>query len=116
MLNQINAGRCKIEQVVSWMCDAPARVWDIVDKGRISVGYDADLVLVDMNKEDEIRNDNQVTKCRWSPWHGTRLQGWPVRTWVMGHTVFNQGSFDTTRFGTEAHYDHARGGYWATNP
>jgi len=114
MLNQANQGRCTIEQIVHWMCDAPARVWDIVGKGRIAVGYDADLVLVDMNKTAVIRNEEQQTKCGWSPWHGETLQGWPVRTWVRGHEVFRDGRFDESRGGAEAAYDHARGGYWRT--
>ena len=70
-------------------------MWDIVGKGRIAVGYDADLVLVDLERVAEIRNENQVTKCGWSPWHGERLTGWPVRTWVMGHEVFRDGEFHT---------------------
>jgi dihydroorotase len=114
MLNEVHGGRCTLEQVVRWMCDAPARVWDIVGKGRIEVGYDADLVLVDLNLNGEIRNEEQVTKCGWSPWHGTRLTGWPVRTWVMGRTVYNDGQFATEIRGQEAKFDHARGGYWAT--
>jgi dihydroorotase len=114
MLNEVNRGRCTLQQVVHWMCDAPARVWDIVNKGRIAVGYDADLVLVDMTRTEEVRNENQITKSGWSPWHGTRLTGWPVRTWVMGHEVFRDGSFNTDRMGREAQFDHSRGGYWAT--
>ena len=114
LLDQVHRGRCTLEQVVRWMCDAPARVWDLVDKGRIAVGYDADLVLVDLHKTAEIRNDEQQTKCRWSPWHGTTLTGWPVRTWVHGHTVFCNGRFDESHRGQEARYDHARGGYWGT--
>ncbi len=112
MLDQVHRGRCTIEQVVSWMCDAPARVWNIVNKGRIAVGYDADLVLVDQNKPMTIRNEEQQTKCRWSPWHGTTLVGWPVRTWVMGHQVFHDGQYDGSQLGSEAVYDHSRGGYW----
>ena len=114
MLDQVNAGRCTIEQVVQWMCDAPARVWDIVDKGRIAVGYDADLVLVDLDKTTTVQNGSQESKCGWSPWSGASLRGWPVRTWVMGNEVFNDGRFDSLAFGREAKYDHARGGYWAT--
>lgn len=114
MLNEVHQGRCRLEQVVSWMCDAPARVWDLVGKGRIERGYDADLVLVDLNKAQTIRNEEQETKCRWSPWHGQTLHGWPVRTWVMGHEVFREGKFDESRRGHEARYDHARGGYWKT--
>jgi dihydroorotase len=114
MLNEVNHGRCTLQQVVHWMCDAPARVWDIVRKGRIAVGYDADLVLVDLNLTQTVRNEQQITKCGWSPWHGAELTGWPVRTWVMGHEVFNMGRFNTDRCGQEARFDHARGGFWAT--
>lgn len=119
MLNEVNAGRCSLEQVVRWMCDAPARVWDIVDKGRIAVGYDADLVLVDMRLEQTVRNEEQLSKCGWSAWHGERLVGWPVRTWVMGHEVYRAGQADSQPYidknhrGRQAAFDHARGGYWA---
>jgi dihydroorotase len=114
LLDQVNRGRCQIEQVVSWMCDAPARVWDLVGKGRIAEGYDADLVLVDMQKTQVVRNADQQTKCGWSPWDGTELQGWPVRTWVRGQEVFRDGEFDQRVRGAEVLFDHMRGGYWAT--
>jgi dihydroorotase len=114
MLNEVHLGRSTLEQVVHWMCDAPARVWDVVGKGRIAVGYDADLVLVDLERCDEIRNERQITKCGWSPWHGTRLTGWPVRTWVLGREVYRDGAFLADGGGQEAQFDHARGGYWAT--
>ncbi len=114
MLNQVSLGHCTIEQVVHWMCDAPARVWDIRNKGRIDPGYDADLVLVDLNKSAVIRNETQETKSRWSPWHGTSLTGWPVRTWVMAQEVFRDGRIDDSIRGQEATYDHTRGGYWNT--
>jgi len=114
MLNQVHQGRCTLEQVVHWMCDAPARVWDIVDKGRITVGYDADLVLVDLERTTQVLNKDQQTKCGWSPWHGEELTGWPVRTWVLGHEVYRDGQFETDRLGQAVVFDHARGGYWAT--
>lgn len=115
LLNEVNHGRCTLSQVAHWMSDAPARVWDIVNKGRVAEGYDADLVLVDMTKEAEIRNEEQLTKCRWSPWHGNKLTGWPVRTWVGGKEVFRDGVVDDAVRGQEATYDHQRGGYWATS-
>ncbi|MEM6330138.1 MAG: dihydroorotase, partial [Planctomycetota bacterium] len=55
MLNEVHRGRVTLPQVVHWMCDAPARVWDIVGKGRIAEGYDADLVLVDLAKTETVR-------------------------------------------------------------
>lgn len=88
MLNEVNQGRCTIEQVVSWMCSAPANVWHIKNKGRIEVGYDADLCLVDMEREHTILDQNQVTKSQWSPWHRVTLRGKPIRTWVHGTQVY----------------------------
>ncbi|MEQ9411359.1 MAG: dihydroorotase [Fuerstiella sp.] len=105
MLDAVNQGRCSLPQVVSWMCAAPAEVWKLRNKGRIQVGADADLVLVDMNREQEIRNEDQVTKSGWSPWHGTILKGWPVRTLVRGRTVFHNGQFDESVRGAEVEFD-----------
>jgi dihydroorotase len=115
MLNEVHRGRCRLEQVVHWMCDAPARVWDIIGKGRIAVGYDADLVLVDLTLKRTIRNEDQLTKCGWSAWHGFELTGWPVRTWVRGREAFRDGKTADDIRGEEAQFDHARGGYWATD-
>lgn len=114
MLDSVNAGICSLESVVNWMCDAPARTWDLIDKGRIAEGYDADLVLINLHKKQTVRNETQETKCRWSPWKGVTLQGWAVRTLVGGKTVFLDGKFDDSVRGTEIQFDHARGGYWAT--
>lgn len=114
MLNEANHGRCTLQNLAAWMSDGPARIWDIAGKGRIEPGCDADLVLVDMAEEREVRNECQRTRCGWSPWHGTRLQGWPVRTWVGGRTVFAGGRVATEPLGRELVFDRELGGYWAT--
>jgi len=113
MLDAAHRGLCTLEQVVAWMCEAPARVWDIIGKGRIEEGCDADLVLVDLERQATIRNAEQITKCGWSPWDGVTLTGWPVRTWVMGGTAYAEGRLDAAYRGREARFDHTRGGYWA---
>ncbi|MEW4488236.1 dihydroorotase [Thalassoglobus sp. JC818] len=102
MLDAVNRGQCTLEQVVSWMCAAPARIWKIANKGEIREGFDADLVLVDLSRQETIRDENQLTKSKWSPWHGVELTGWPVRTWVNGQTVFQDGKVDETARGREA--------------
>ena len=114
LLNEVASGHCTIDQVVHWMCDGPARIWDMVGKGRIEVGYDADLVLVDPELRREVRKEDLWTRCGWSPWEGVHLTGWPVRTWVGGQTVFQDGQVDPEARGREIVFDHARGGYWAT--
>ena len=108
MLNQVNQGKCTIEQVVKWMCSGPAEIWNMKRKGRIEVGYDADLTLVDMDLTQTVLNENQETKCGWTPWHGDDLTGWPIATWVMGEQVFKivdgKSSFDDSRLGAEIEY------------
>lgn len=110
MLNEVNRDRCSLEQVVQWMCKAPADVWHIRNKGKIEVGYDADLTLVDMNRVHTVLDDQQITKCKWSPWHQTTLQGKPVRTWVLGQQVYlNDGekeTFNETFRGQPAEFSH----------
>ncbi|MFN8709368.1 MAG: dihydroorotase, partial [Planctomyces sp.] len=76
--------------------------------GAIREGYDADVVLVDLQKSITIRNEEQLTKCGWSPWHGTTLTGWPVRTWVMGQTVFCDGKVNDSVRGQEVTYNRNR--------
>ena len=88
MLNEVKSGRCSLEQVVKWMCTGPSQIWKMQRKGSIVVGNDADVVLVDLNMKREVINEQQQTKCKWSPWAGELLYGWAVRTWVMGQTVY----------------------------
>jgi len=119
MLNEVANQNFTIEQVVQWMCDAPARVWGITGKGRIVPGYDSDLVLVDPRMQRTVRDQDQFTKSRWSPWNGQTLTGWPVITWVAGRRVFDRrdgslGKFDEAVRGTKPIFDHSRGGYWQT--
>lgn len=108
ILNQVNQGRCSLSQVANWMSREPARIWNMKNKGQIVTGADADLVLVDMNLTREIVNENQHTKCGWSPWAGETLTGWPVRTWVMGREVYRlqdeTPQFDARRMGREIQY------------
>ena len=115
ILSRVVAGDCSIERVASWMCDAPARVWGIVGKGRIEPGYDADLVLVDLEKTRTVRDEEQITKSGWTPWHGETVTGWPVATFVGGRQVWSADSgFDDSMRGAKLAFDHERGGFWAT--
>jgi dihydroorotase len=107
MLDQVHRGRCQLQEVVQWMSEAPARVWGIAQKGRIAPGYDADLVLVDLEKTETVRDAQQLTKCGWSPWNGVSLTGWPVRTWVLGQEVFRDNAVDQRQRGREVEFEQA---------
>ncbi|NNJ26128.1 dihydroorotase [Alienimonas chondri] len=107
-----------VDRIAAAMCDAPARVWGLVGKGRLEDGYDADVCLVDPAESFTVRNEEQFTKNRWSPWDGETLTGRVVETFVGGNRVFSRSGGTATVNeairGRAVRCDHARGGFHAT--
>ncbi len=99
MLDRCHQGHCTLPDIARWMSEAPAELYQIRNKGRIQVGYDADLVLVDLQQRKTVTNGELFTKVNWSPYHGRTFQGWPVRTFILGETVFQDGQVDDSRRG-----------------
>jgi len=95
MLTQAMQGRCTIAQVAKWMSTAVARAYGIPNKGVIAPGYDADLVLVDLDTYHPVLRQELLTKCGWSPFEGWTLTGWPVLTIVGGQVVYERGKLYT---------------------
>lgn len=95
MLTAAMSGKCTIAQVVRWMSQGVAAAYSIPGKGAIAPGYDADLVLVDLNTYRPVRREELFTKCGWSPFEGWQLTGWPVTTIVGGEIVYHQGQLNT---------------------
>ena len=89
MLESVHRERCTLNQVVLWMSENPARVWNVDDRGFLRDGFHADLVLVDLHAEREIFDEHQHTKCGWTPWHGEKLRGTAVATYVSGREVWS---------------------------
>jgi len=90
MLTHAANGMCTIEDVVKWMSSNVAQCYNMIGKGRIEPGYDADLVLVNMNKFAKMDDQNAWTRVGWNPFHGRELTGWPVLTIVGGQAVFER--------------------------
>ncbi|NET72675.1 MAG: dihydroorotase [Sphaerospermopsis sp. SIO1G2] len=95
MLTSAQEGKCTVAQVVNWMSKAPAQAYSIPNKGEIKVGYDADLVLVDLNNYKTVNREEILSKCGWSPFEGWNLTGWPVTTIVGGEVVYDKGEVNT---------------------
>jgi dihydroorotase len=91
MLTAASQGRCTVAQVSQWMSRNVAIAYGIANKGEIRVGWDADLVLVDLNQHKPVLRQDLLTKCGWSPFEGWNLTGWPVITFVNGEVVFEHG-------------------------
>lgn len=101
MLDQASKGLCSLQDVVRWTGENPYKLYGVKNKGAVLAGYDADLVLVDLNLEKEVCRENLWTKVRWSPYEGMRLKGWPCYTLVRGHVVFKDGVIDESFRGEE---------------
>ena len=95
MLTQAVEGRCTVAQVSHWMSTAVAKAYQIPNKGAIAPGYDADLVLVDLDNYHPVKREELQTKCGWSPFEGWNLTGWPVVTIVGGQVVYERGKLST---------------------
>ncbi|MCC5649394.1 dihydroorotase [Nostoc sp. XA013] len=95
MLTAAMEGKCSVAQVVNWMSKNVAVAYGIPNKGAIAPGYDADLVLVDLNTYSPVRREELLTKCRWSPFEGWNLTGWAKTTIVGGEIVYDKGQVNT---------------------
>ncbi|MEM1046248.1 MAG: dihydroorotase [Pseudomonadota bacterium] len=91
MLDHVNAGRLSLQRFVDMTSAGPNRLFGIANKGRIAVGYDADLTIVDLNRRETITNDWIESRSGWTPYDGVTVTGWPVGTIVRGHLVMWQG-------------------------
>jgi len=87
LLDHMNAGRLTLERLIDLTSTGPARIYGIAGKGRIAVGYDADLTLVDLGARRTIRAAWIASRCGWTPFDGMTVTGWPAATVVRGHVV-----------------------------
>ena len=87
MLDQVNKGVLSMERLVDLTSAGPARLFNLAGKGRLAVGYDADLTVVDLKRKWTIEEDWLQSKCGWSPFTGRQITGKPVGTIVRGKKV-----------------------------
>ena len=107
LFDAASKGKISQERVVEATSTGPARIFGVQNKGRIEVGYDADLVLVDLNAEKEIRDEDVLSLIGWTPYAGRKVRGVPVRTFVRGTTVYRDGKV----VGRKGHGRQARAKY-----
>jgi dihydroorotase len=91
MLDHVNAGRLSLLRFVDLTSAGPARLFGIARKGRIAVGYDADLTVVDLKRRATITHGWIRSRAGWTPYDGVTVTGWPIGTFVRGHPVMWDG-------------------------
>jgi len=108
MLELYHQGKISLEKIVEKMCHNPAIMYKMKDRGFIREGYFADIVLVNLASKWEVNDSNILYKCGWSPFNKTVFSSKIDSTFVNGHRVYNQGSFDLAQFGKRLQFDKER--------
>jgi dihydroorotase len=104
MLDHVNAGRLSLLRFVDLTSAGPARVFGIAAKGRIAVGYDADLTVVDLKRRETITDRWIASRAGWTPYAGVTVTGWPVGTLIRGHKAMWEGDLIAPARGERVHF------------
>ena len=92
MLTQVNTGRLTLERVVELCSRSPAKLAGYYPrKGSISVGADADLVVLDMDHEEVLHATNSHYRCGWMSSEGLASKGRPTMTIRRGDIIMRDG-------------------------
>lgn len=91
LLTAVREGRLTLSEVVRLTASGPARAFGLAHKGYLAPGYDADVILVDLEAAWTLSNEGLFTKCGWTPFAGWRVWGRVVRVFLRGRLVFAEG-------------------------
>ena len=90
MLDHVAAGRISLERFVDLTSAGPQRLFNLAGKGRVALGYDADLTIVDLAAKRRIENSWIASRCGWTPFDGMTVTGWPRATVIRGRIVMRE--------------------------
>ena len=71
------------------------------------MGYDADLTIVDLKRQETSTNGWIASRAGWTPYDGEVVTGWPVGTIVRGHQVMWDGELITPSIGQPMRFSEA---------
>jgi dihydroorotase len=85
ILTEVANGRAWICDYVRWSAANPAKIWGLHPrKGTLQPGADADIAIVDLEREWTIDDARLQSRAKISPWHGRSVKGLPIHTLVRG--------------------------------
>ncbi len=91
LLTQVKNGRFSIADLVRFMAEKPAEIFKLRNKGCLAEGKDADLTIVDLKKPYKIDASKFFSKAKYSPFDGWKVEGKPVKTFVNGKLIMDEG-------------------------
>ncbi|HEY0029196.1 MAG TPA: dihydroorotase [Bacteroidia bacterium] len=105
MLELHKQGKISLEKIAEKMAHAPADCFQIEKRGYIREGYFADIVLVDLNSPWVVEKSTTYYKCGWSPFDGLTFHSKVTHTFVNGHLVYTNSTFDERIKGERLSFD-----------
>ena len=94
LLSAYHQNRISLEKIVEKACHNPAILFDIKDRGYLREGYFADLVVIDLDREQTVEKQDLLYKCGWSPFEGTTFKGVVEKTLLNGQWAYSQGKIN----------------------
>ena len=105
MLDQVHQGKLPLTKFVQLVTENPRKVFDLKNKGRIQVGYDADFTIVDLKRTKKVEKKWLASKTGWSPFEGMSFTGWPVLTLLKGEVVVEEQTLLKPRAGSACDFN-----------
>ena len=94
ILSEANKGRITFNKAVEICSTSVAEIFGCApQKGNITVGSDADIVIYDPNKKFVVTKENMHSNVDYTIWEGTEMTGYPVMTFSRGKLVFKEDKF-----------------------
>jgi dihydroorotase (multifunctional complex type) len=91
LLTEVKRGRLSLADVVRLMSEKPAEIFKLKGRGRLKEGNAADLTVVDLKRKHKIDSSKFQSKAKYSPFDGWQVEGKPVKTFVKGQLVMEEG-------------------------
>ena len=105
LLDHVAKGRMTLARLIDLTSAGAQRVFGLVGKGRIAVGYDADFTVVDLKKQWTVEESWLASKCGWSPFTGMELTGKPIGTIIRGNKVMWEGGLAEAAMGEPIRFE-----------
>ncbi|MFI3324601.1 MAG: dihydropyrimidinase [Clostridia bacterium] len=93
MLSAANSGKITFQKAIELCSTKPAEIFGCTNKGSLTIGKDADIVIYDPEKDVTITNDIMHSDCDHTIWEGVKVHGYPVMTYSRGKLVYDNGEF-----------------------
>ena len=106
MLDFVNKNKLSIFDLVRLLCTNPCNIYKVLNKGRIDIGYDADLTVIDMNKKFRITNNWIQSKSKWTPYDNVVVKGMPIFTIVNGKVAMSENEVIPVPQGKKLKFDY----------